>query len=246
MTTGSGKEDGLKKNLVEQGGGQSIGVPADGEVEGNSVSPMGGPGFSHWQASYIDKDGLNERGNIFFAAVEMTRMPMLVTDPRQPDDPIVFANGAFLDLTGYRQKDILGRNCRLLQGPDTDRGTIDEVRRAIREQRAVAVDVLNYKADGTPFWNALFLGPIFDQHGQLLYFFASQMDITERRQTRPGGMTGLELVERVRASRPQLPVLVTTGYMDELPGRERGQGLSVLAKPYKHEELLARVKAVLA
>jgi signal transduction histidine kinase len=60
---------------------------------------------------------------------------------------------------------------------------VDEVRKAIAEQRAVAVDILNYKADGSPFWNALFIGPIFDQDGQLLYFFASQMDITERRQT---------------------------------------------------------------
>jgi signal transduction histidine kinase/ActR/RegA family two-component response regulator len=58
---------------------------------------------------------------------------------------------------------------------------VDEVRKAVAEQRAVAVDVLNYKADGTPFWNALFIGPIFDQDGTLLYFFASQMDVTERR-----------------------------------------------------------------
>jgi signal transduction histidine kinase len=55
------------------------------------------------------------------------------------------------------------------------------VRAALAEQRAVALDILNYKADGTPFWNALFIGPIFDQDGELLYFFASQMDITERR-----------------------------------------------------------------
>ena len=58
---------------------------------------------------------------------------------------------------------------------------MDEVRRAVAEQRAVAVDILNYKADGTPFWNALFIGPIFDKEGRLLHFFASQMDITQRR-----------------------------------------------------------------
>jgi PAS domain S-box-containing protein len=111
----------------------------------------------------------------------MTRMPMVITDPRQPDNPIVFCNGAFLDLTQYKEDDVVGRNCRILQGPQTDRHTVDEVRKAVAEQRAVAVDILNYKADGTPFWNALFIGPIFDQDGQLLYFFASQMDITERR-----------------------------------------------------------------
>jgi PAS domain S-box-containing protein len=183
MVTGSDKKEYLDKPLDEQGGGQSYGVPASGEVEGNSYEPMGSPGVRHWQASYIRRDGLEDRGNIFFAAVEMTRMPMVVTDPRQPDSPIVFCNGAFLDLTQYKEKDVIGRNCRFLQGPQTDRRTVDEVRKALAEQRAVAVDILNYKADGTPFWNALFIGPIFDQDGQLLYFFASQMDITERRQT---------------------------------------------------------------
>ncbi len=185
MVLGPPKDDSLKKALDVQGGGQSRGVPANSEVEGNSVHPMGppedNPGIHHWQSGYIEHGGLDERGNIFFAAVEMTRMPMLITDPRQDDNPIVFANGAFTDLTGYSEEQILGRNCRFLQGPDTDRATVAELRRAVDEERAVAVDILNYKADGTPFWNALFFGPIFDQDGKLLYFFASQMDITERR-----------------------------------------------------------------
>lgn len=181
MVLGPKKADTRNKNVDVQGGGQSYGVPAAGEVEGNAYEPMGTPGVNHWQATYIKRDGLDDRGNIFFAAVEMTRMPMVITDPRQPDNPIVFCNGAFLDLTQYKEDDVVGRNCRILQGPQTDRHTVDEVRKAVAEQRAVAVDILNYKADGTPFWNALFIGPIFDQDGQLLYFFASQMDITERR-----------------------------------------------------------------
>jgi PAS domain S-box-containing protein len=183
MATGSDKEDHLSKPLDMQGNGQSVGVQAVGEVEGNAITPTGGPGVNHWQAGYIGRRGLDERSNIFFAAVEMTRMPMIVTDPNQEDNPIVFANGAFFDLTGYEEKDVMGRNCRFLQGPDTDRGTVAEVRNALRQQRAVAVDLLNYKADGEPFWNALFIGPIFDQEGKLLYFFASQMDVTERRST---------------------------------------------------------------
>jgi PAS domain S-box-containing protein len=182
MATGSNKEEGLEKPLDQQGG-QSAGVPASGEVEGNAYSPLGNPGVQHWQATYITRDGLQDRGNIFFAAVEMTRMPMVVTDPRQPDNPIVFANGAFFDLTGYSNEETIGRNCRFLQGPQTDPRTVAEVRSALNEQRAVAVDLLNYRKDGTPFWNALFIGPIFDQGGELLYYFASQMDITERRTT---------------------------------------------------------------
>jgi len=187
MATGSNKEEGLEKPLDGQGG-QSAGVPASGEVEGNAYSPLGAPGVKHWQASYISREGLQDRGNVFFAAVEMTRMPMVVTDPRQPDNPIVFANGAFFDLTQYKEEQVLGRNCRMLQGPGTDRRTVDEVRKAIAEQRPVSVDILNYKADGSTFWNALFLGPVFDAEGQLLYFFASQMDITERRSSQDASL----------------------------------------------------------
>ena len=188
MATGSHREDDDKKDLDPQGDGQSVGVPADGQLEGNSFNPLGNPGMRHWQASYIDKSGLEDRGNIFFAAVEMTRMPMVVTDPRQPDNPIVFVNRAFLDLTLYEEEDVIGRNCRMLQGPQTDPATVAEIRKAIAEERTVAHDILNYKADGTPFWNALYLGPIFDQEGHLLYFFASQMDVTERRATEQSSM----------------------------------------------------------
>lgn len=157
-------------------------MPAEGELEGNPINPLGSSvGMKHWQAGYIEESGLQDRGNVFFAAVEMTRMPMVVTDPRQPDNPIVFVNRAFLDLTLFEEKDLIGRNCRLLQGKDTNPDTVAEVRAALAERRAVALDILNYRADGTPFWNALYIGPIFDQQGELLYFFASQMDISERR-----------------------------------------------------------------
>ncbi len=188
MATGSDRDDDDNKDLDRQGGGQSVGVPADGELEGSAFNPLGNPGMRHWQASYIDRSGLEDRGNIFFAAVEMTRMPMVVTDPRQPDNPIVFVNRAFLDLTLYEEQDAIGRNCRFLQGPQTDPATVEEIRNAIADQRAVALDILNYKADGTPFWNALYLGPIFDHDGELLYFFASQMDVSERHATQQSSL----------------------------------------------------------
>jgi PAS domain S-box-containing protein len=117
---------------------------------------------------------------VFFAAAEMTRMPMVITDPRLPDNPIVFSNGAFLDLTGYKRSDIYGRNCRFLQGALTDRGTVRHIREALAATRPVAVEILNYRKDGRPFWNALFIGPIFGPDGQLLYFFSSQLDVTRR------------------------------------------------------------------
>ncbi|GIZ53725.1 histidine kinase famiy protein [Noviherbaspirillum aridicola] len=182
MAKGSDTSDGKDLPPLDiQGGGQSAGFPAQARLDTSSYNPLGNPGNKHWQAAVVTRPGLDDRSSIFFAAVEMTRMPMVVADPRQHDTPIVFANRAFLDMTGYEEEQVLGRNCRMLQGPDTDRATVAEVREAVQEKRAVAVDILNYKADGSPFWNALFIGPIFDENGELLYFFASQLDITRRR-----------------------------------------------------------------
>ncbi|WP_372530443.1 hybrid sensor histidine kinase/response regulator [Xanthomonas sp. NCPPB 3005] len=123
------------------------------------------------------------RSDIFFAAVETTRMPMIVTDPRQADNPIVFVNRAFLEMTGYSSEELLGNNCRFLQGPDTDRDTVDSVREAIAGRNEVAVEILNYRKDGSSFWNALFISPVYNEHGELVYYFGSQLDVSRRRDT---------------------------------------------------------------
>lgn len=102
----------------------------------------------------------DHKSDIFFAAIETTRMPMLVTDPRQHDNPIVFANRAFISMSGYSAEDVLGRNCRFLQGPETNRDTIAEIRQAIEERREVTTEILNYRKDGSTFWNALFVSPV--------------------------------------------------------------------------------------
>lgn len=117
----------------------------------------------------------------FVAAVRATRMPMVVTNPRLPDNPLVFVNDAFCRLTGYRRDDIIGRNCRFLQGEDTDPATVAQIRAAVAAQRSIEIDIRNYRRDGTPFWNRLFLAPVPDADGRLAYFFASQLDVTAER-----------------------------------------------------------------
>ncbi|WP_246101953.1 histidine kinase famiy protein [Methylobacterium terricola] len=139
------------------------------------------PSYAHLKSAVIREPGLDDRGSVFFAAIEMTRMPMILTDPRRPDNPIVFANRAFQDLTGYAESELIGRNCRFLQGPETSRETVAELRRAVEERRAIATEILNYKRDGSPFWNGIFIGPVFDAAGEIVYFFASQLDVTRRR-----------------------------------------------------------------
>lgn len=137
----------------------------------------------HRRETTVTHGGLDERGNVFFAAIEMTRMPMILTDPNLPDNPIAFANKAFLDLTGYEEAEVLGRNCRFLQGAQTDRQSVSELRVAVERRQSIALEILNYKRDGTPFWNAVFIGPVYDTGGNLLYFFASQLDVTRRRES---------------------------------------------------------------
>ena len=167
----------------DEAGQERWGVPANAAFDTADDDTLGRPGRHHWRQSTISKPGLDDRGDVFFAAVEMTRMPMILTDPRQDDNPVVFANNAFLDLTGYTNDDILGRNCRFLQGPGTDREVVRQMRDAVAAQEAVAVEVLNYRRDGSPFWNAVFLAPVFDRDGDLLYFFASQLNVTRRRES---------------------------------------------------------------
>jgi len=120
------------------------------------------------------------KGDPFAAALRATRMPMLITDPRRDDNPVIFANDAFLKLSGYSREEVTGSNCRFLQGPLTDRDTVATIREAIKHKRDINVDILNYRKDGSTFWNALYISPVVNEDGETVYFFASQLDITDR------------------------------------------------------------------
>ncbi|TXM88556.1 PAS domain S-box protein [Methylobacterium sp. WL116] len=119
--------------------------------------------------------------DLLFTAAEKTRMPQIVTDPNLPDNPIVFANRAFQELCGYGAEELIGRNCRFLQGPDTDPGDVAKIREAIAARRDVVVELVNHHRDGTPFRNELYVSPVYGADGSLRYFFASQLDVTRFR-----------------------------------------------------------------
>lgn len=121
---------------------------------------------------------------LFFQSTEQTRMAQCISDPRQDDCPIVYANQAFLDLTGYDREEVIGHNCRFLQGPDTSEDSVSKLRDAIETEEYRVVDILNYRKDGTPFWNAVHVGPIYDENDELAYFFGSQWDVTELLRSR--------------------------------------------------------------
>lgn len=113
-------------------------------------------------------------------AIECATNGIVITDALQPDHPIIFVNPAFVALTRYTEAEVIGKNCRLLQGPDTDRETTHEIRLALQEGRECAVTILNYRKDGTPFWNDLRIAPLLDEYGRVTHFVGIQSDVTER------------------------------------------------------------------
>jgi PAS domain S-box-containing protein len=145
------------------------------------------------------------KGDPFAAAVRWTRMPMVFADPRQVDTPLIYANNAFCELTGYSLDEIVGRNCRFLQGPDTDLATVKKISDAMAARKAIGVDILNYRKDGSSFWNGLYISPVVDEAGELLFFFASQLDVTARREKLAGVQSRRdELEEQVGARTREL------------------------------------------
>jgi PAS domain S-box-containing protein len=121
-----------------------------------------------------DLQALRER------AVVATDIAFTITDPRRPDDPLVWVNPSFTRITGYSYEESVGRNCRFLQGSSTDPATVEQLRTALAAQQAVTVTLLNHRRDGTAFWNQLAVSPVFDGEGELVSFVGVQSDVTER------------------------------------------------------------------
>ncbi len=139
----------------------------------------------------IEAEVLGQSGSTdpFVSAVRATRMPMIITNPRLPDNPVVFANDAFCRLSGYDRTEIVGRNCRFLQGPDTDPESVARIRQAVKQAVSIEIDIRNQRRNGELFWNRLLLAPVRDAAGELRYFFASQVDVTLERER----LAGLEI-----------------------------------------------------
>jgi PAS domain S-box-containing protein len=101
-----------------------------------------------------------------------------ISDPNLPDNPIVYVSQGFLDLTGYQMNECVGRNCRFLQGPETDQSAVDVIRKGIKEGVDTSVCLLNYKADGTTFWNQFFIAPLRDAEGKIVNFVGVQYEVS--------------------------------------------------------------------
>jgi len=114
------------------------------------------------------------------AAIASTTTGVVISDPQLRYNPIIFSNPAFTTITGYSAAEAYGRNCRFLQGPETDQATLDQLREAIGARRTFHGMLRNYRKDGTPFWNELTVNPVFDAAGDLIAFVGLQNDQTDR------------------------------------------------------------------
>jgi PAS domain S-box-containing protein len=115
-------------------------------------------------------------------AVAASSNGIVITDPKMPDNPIIYVNPAFEEISGYTAEEVRGRNCRFLQGGYHEQPALDELREALKEERECRVVLRNYRKDGTPFWNELYVSPVHDEDGLLTNFVGVQNDITERRR----------------------------------------------------------------
>jgi len=105
---------------------------------------------------------------------EERTMSVVITNPWHPDNPMIYVSEEFEEQTGYAPEEALGRNCRFLQGPDTNPKTIEAIRAALAARTTFTIDILNYRKTGEPFMNRLRIRPLFDENGELAYYVGAQ------------------------------------------------------------------------
>lgn len=138
--------------------------------------------IAHILAAAIERQRADERLKLMERAINSSRNGIIITDATDSDNPVIFANSGFEKITGYSRHQVIGRNCRFLQGPDSDPKALAELRNAIEEGRECHVELKNYRRDGSSFWNELSISPVYNSQGFLTHFIGIQADISDRKQ----------------------------------------------------------------
>lgn len=154
-------------------------------------------------------------------ALESVRSAIVISDARRPDHPIVYTNPAFRTLTGYGPKEVLGRNCRFLQGADVDQDGRASIAEALREQRPVHTILRNYRKDGRLFYNELFIDPILDSDGSAIYFVGCQNVLAEP-LVASFRLAACSRFERLTEREREVFQLVANGFPNKSIARELG------------------------
>ena len=126
-------------------------------------------------------------------AIDEAPIGITITDPNQEDNPIIYVNDAFTGMTGYAESEVLGRNCRFLQGEKTDQESVARLRKGIAAEQPASVTIRNYRPDGSDFWNHLEIAPVRDEDDNVINFVGFQQDVTELRERQQQ----LQVIDRV-------------------------------------------------
>lgn len=158
--------------------------------------------------------------SLFRAALESTRDGLVISEAQGRENPIIYANPAFEQITGYRQDEIIGRDCRFLQGETIDHDKSGAIRKALEVGEPILITLRNFRRDGTPFWNELSISPIRDGAGTITHFVGIQKDVTERVELQQ------KLAEANRRQEDLLAVLEEQNKRDSLTGLYNRKSLS--------------------
>ncbi|WP_254273020.1 PAS domain S-box protein [Haloarcula marina] len=153
-------------------------VNATPVVEDGEVTAIQGVG-----RDVTDRRDREARLRMQTRAMDEAEMPITIADATTPDNEIIYANRAFETVTGYTASQIRGRNCRILQGPETDPEAVATLRDGIENSRSVTTELVNYRRDGTPFWSRVTVTPIANDDGVTTHYVGFQQDVTDRKRT---------------------------------------------------------------
>ena len=168
------ENDKLKSTITSRLGAENGGKLIKEYVQGDAAAD------GLMAANGMSNKVLDDPDFSFIKALQTAQQNFVVTDPSLPDNPIVYASQGFLNLTGYSLDQILGRNCRFLQGPETDPKAVEHIRKAIEQGNDMSVCLLNYRVDGTTFWNQFFIAALRDASGTVTNFVGVQCKVSDQ------------------------------------------------------------------
>ncbi|UOQ44456.1 PAS domain-containing protein [Halobacillus salinarum] len=181
-------------------------------------------------------------------AIDHVGAGVVISDPQQEDNPIIYMNEGFEQLTGYSSEEVLGKNCRFLQGEDSNTETIKKIHEALKNTEQVQVEIKNYRKDGSMFWNELQIFPVYLEHLEQTYFVGVQKDVTVRKEAER--LVGHYSSEVKRLSTPIVPVedhisiLPLIGTVDEQRLQQMLDTVSHHVQQSKDEYLILDLSAI--